>query len=153
MIQRIQTIYLVISLALVAFIFIVPIAHMAYNSEQFITFRATGFYDNASGTISIQTISLVILISISICLTGVSIFLFRKRVLQSRLCIIIMALLAGLEAVIIYNIIYFIQRIPGVNWSPGLSLIFPPVAIIMTWFAFRGIRRDESIVRESDRLR
>jgi hypothetical protein len=69
------------------------------------------------------------------------------------LCIINIVLLAGLEALFIYNIVFFTQRVPGVNWSPGLSFIFAPVAIILTFLALRGIRKDELLVRLSDRIR
>jgi len=153
MIQRIQTIYLVLSLVLVALIFVIPIANVTYNNEQFVTFRVTGFYDNASETTSVQTLFVVILVSILICLLGLTIFLYKRRIMQARLCIINIALLAGLEAFIVYNIIYFTKRVPGVNWSPGLSLVFPLIAIILTWLASKAIRKDEKLVRESDRLR
>jgi hypothetical protein len=153
MIQRIQTIYLVVSLVLIALIFFVPIAQLTYNGEQFTTFRATGFYDNVSGTFSIRTISVVILIAAIISLYGISIFLYKKRVLQARICIINIILLIGLLAIFIYHVVFFVQRVPGVNWIPGLSFILPPVAIILTWLAFRGIRKDELLVRLSDRIR
>lgn len=145
--------YLVVSLVLIALIFVIPVAQLKYDSEQFITFRATGFYDNASGTISMQTFSVVILISLIVFLFIVSVFLYKKRAYQARLCIINIVLLAGLEALFIYNIVFFTQRVPGVNWSPGLSFIFAPVAIILTFLALRGIRKDELLVRLSDRIR
>ncbi len=153
MIQRVQTIYLAVSLLLVVLIFVVPIAQLTYDSQQFITFRTTGFYDNASGTISVQTLSVVILMAVIIFMYGISIFLYKRRVLQGRICIINIILLAGLLAVFIYHLAFFVQRVPGVNWSPGLSFLFPPVAIILTWLAFRGIRKDELLVRLSDRIR
>lgn len=153
MIQRVQTIYLVVSLVLIALIFFVPIAQLTYNSEQFITFRATGFYDNASATFSVRTLSVVILLAVIISLYGISIFLYKSRVLQARICIINLILLTGLLAISIYHIVFFVQRVPGVNWIPGLSFIFPPIAIILTWLAFRGIRKDELLVKLSDRIR
>jgi hypothetical protein len=153
MIQRVQTIYLIVSLILIVLIFVVPIARLTYDSEQFITFRAIGFYDNASGTYSVQTFSVVILMAVIIFLNGFAIFLYKRRVLQGRICIINIILLAGLLAVFIYHLIFFVQRVPGVNWSPGLSFIFPPIAIILTWLALRGIRKDELLVRLSDRIR
>lgn len=153
MIQRIQTIYLAASLVLVGLIFIVPVAHLTLNSEPFITFKATGFYDIVSGTISVQTLSVVILLSVIILLYVASIFLYKRRVLQLRICIVNIILLVGLLALFIYNIIFFVQRVPGVNWSPGLSFTFPLIAIILTWLAYRGIRKDDLLVRLSDRIR
>jgi len=153
MIQRIQTIYLLVSLVLIVLIFVVPIAHLTYNSEQFTTFRAIGFYDNASGTYSVQTLSVAILMAVTISLYVISILLYKRRVIQGRICIINIILLAGLLALFIYYVVFFVQRVPGVTWSPGLSFVFPPIAIILTWLAFRGIRKDELLVKLSDRIR
>jgi hypothetical protein len=153
MIQRIQTIYLFLSLMLIALILFIPIAQLTYNGEHFTTFRATGFYDIASGKFSVRTLSVVILLVVIISLYFISIFLYKKRILQLRICIINIILLIGLVAIFIYHVVFFVQRIPGVNWMPGLSFILPPIAIILTWLALRGIRKDEMLIRLSDRIR
>ena len=39
------------------------------------------------------------------------------------------------------------------GWKYGLSLYLPFVGVTFNWLAIRLIRRDEKIVRDSDRLR
>jgi len=153
MIQRIQTLYLFASLVIIALIFLVPIAHMTYAGEQFVTFRPTGFYDDFAGTLTLSAIPVVILISVILCIYIAIIFLYKKRIIQARLCMINIVLLAGLITLFIYHLVFFMNRVPGVDYSLGLSFIFPPIAIILTFLAFRGIRKDENLVRLADRIR
>jgi hypothetical protein len=153
MIQRIQTIYLFVSLVLIALIFVVPIAHLIYGGEQFITFRPAGFYDDYAGTVNLPTITVVILISVILCVYIISIFLYKRRVIQARLCVINIVLLAGLLAVFIYHLVFFIKRVPGADFSPGLSILFPLIAVILTYLAFRSIRKDELLVKLAERIR
>jgi hypothetical protein len=153
MIQRIQTLYLFASLVLIALIFLVPVAELTYGNSQHVIFRITGFYDDVSGSLILPAIPVLILVSVIACLYIISIFLFKRRIIQVRLCVINMVLLAGLVGLYIYHLAFFLKKVPGVDYKPELSFLFPIIALILTYLAFRGIRKDENLVRLAERLR
>ena len=153
MIQRIQTVYLFASLVIIALIFLVPVAELTYGNSQHVIFKITGFYDDVSGSLILAAIPVVILVSVIVCLYIISIFLFKRRIIQARLCVINMVLLAGLVGLYIYHLLYFVKKVPGVEYKPELSFLFPIIAIILTFLAYRGIRKDENLIRLAERLR
>lgn len=83
-----------------------------------------------------------------------AIFLFKNRPLQARLAggaagASIMSL--ALAGFVIYQIM---QQMPsGGNAQYGAGLAMPVVAMICNWLAARFIRKDEQLVRSADRLR
>jgi hypothetical protein len=153
MIQRVQTLYLFASLVLAGLIFLVPVAELTYGNNQVVIFRVTGFYDDVSGSLILPAIPVVIIVSVIECLYIISIFLFKRRPIQARLCVINMILLAGIVGLYIYHLAFFMKKVPGVDYKPELSFLFPVIAIILTYLAFRGIRKDEYLVRLSERIR
>ena len=82
----------------------------------------------------------------------IDILLFKRRSLQMRVASFCMILLVFWY--IAYGIICFYLLQPTVNlysshWSAGL----PAAALILLYLAFRGILKDEMLVRSLDRLR
>lgn len=153
MIQRIQTLYLFASLVLIALIFLFPVAELTYSNDQHVIFKVTGFWDDVSGNQIVPAIPVVILVSIIVCLYVISIFLFKRRIIQARICIVNIVLLTGLVGLYIYHFVFFVKKVPGGDYTPGLSFIFPFIAVILTYLAFRGIRKDELLIRLADRIR
>ena len=86
----------------------------------------------------------------------VTIFLYKKRLLQFRLCVVETVLLAG---VMLFEIYYIWGRCAEPRRSPfqpGNSpppRFFPPVSLIFTYLALRGIRKDILLVKSLDRIR
>lgn len=93
-----------------------------------------------------STYALVILTGISILLSFITIFLFKNRKLQLRLC------LSGtlLSALII--VLYFIE-IKNLSGSISLSAVFVFAILVGYILAAIGIRKDEKLVKALDRLR
>ena len=86
-------------------------------------------------------------------LTFLSIFLYKHRALQMRVCSFCMILLVG------WYIIYaaFAWTITGVlgadSFRVGVAASLPCVSLILLYLSFRGIMKDEKLVRSLDRLR
>ena len=84
MIQRIQTLYLLIVTALVAVMLFAPLAWFAGQAGEY------GLYAfslrSADGTLAQPTLYLGILLALAAALPLVTIFLYRRRLLQIRLC-------------------------------------------------------------------
>ncbi|HHV04745.1 MAG: DUF4293 family protein [Bacteroidales bacterium] len=121
MIQRIQTLYLAIALGLMVSIFF-------------------GIYATY--------IPFVILTGAVCALLLLTIFLFRVRKIQIRLCIYISLILLGQQ--IWMGAVYFTNFM---HVSFPVSTVFPLIAIILIILALRAIGSDEALVRSYERLR
>jgi hypothetical protein len=138
MIQRVQTIWMILAAAAV-----------------FLTFTLTfPFYSGALSTDSsfhavIATENLFLVILTSALGTGIliDIFLFKQRSIQFR--IIIFALL--LEGLIIF---LYIKQTPAFSkGNLGLGSALHLLIILFLIFAARGIYKDSKLIKESNRLR
>ena len=131
MIQRIQTLFLLAATALLTSLFFVTIARSQVEAVKLV-----------------QIIPLLVFNVITIALSFISIFLYKKRILQLRLTILNSIILIGYQSWIVY---LFIIRPDGSAFTT--PAVFPIIAAILSWLAFRYIARDEAMVRAADRLR
>jgi uncharacterized membrane protein (UPF0182 family) len=131
MIQRIQTLFLLAATALLTSLFFVTIARSQMETVKLV-----------------QIIPLLVFNVITTALSFISIFLYKKRMLQLRMTILNAIILIGYQAWIVY---LFIIRPDGSAFTT--PAVFPVIAAILSWLAFRYIARDEAMVRAADRLR
>lgn len=154
MIQRIQTAFLLIASILMIFVATFPTAEFVGNPDQSVFelgFKGlTG--EAAVDAITFSTIPLSILISLCLLIPIVTIFLFKKRVLQIRLSVFSIILLLGLEGLMFYYV-RAIQSALDASVSFKLFFIFPLASAILVFLALRAIARDEALIRSLDRLR
>ena len=80
------------------------------------------------------------------------IFLFRRRALQMRLCTFCIILLVGWYAALVAFAYILGDGLVG-EFRPQLWAAIPAINAILLYLAFRGILRDEMLVRSLDRLR
>ena len=90
---------------------------------------------------------LMILTGISIALSLITIFLYKDRKLQLRLC------LTGVAFSILILIIYFIQTKKFQTGSTSLSCLFAFAVFAGYILAARGIWKDQKLVKTLNRLR
>ena len=148
MIQRIQTLYLLVTAALVATTLFTPLASFFSDAGSFelhaFSFRAV------AGDAHQNTFYLGLLLAAACLLPVVTIFCFRNRMLQIRLCGVELVLLLG-DLVFIAIYCWLALRASGGEWSLiAASLRVPAVLVAM---AMRSIFRDEILVRSLDRIR
>ncbi|MGV8878022.1 MAG: DUF4293 domain-containing protein [Sphingobacteriaceae bacterium] len=155
MIQRLQSIYLLLaSLALFA-LFLFPIAHDVIIDNIPKTIKLTGMYEIINGQ-EVQTTSFIILNIAAVIialLPLVVIFFYKKRKRQLSMCYGTVLAIIGMSfwvAQTIKNVVAG-ASITANNYSIGALL--PSIAIIMMIFAIKGIRNDEKLIRSADRLR
>ena len=131
MIQRIQTLFLLAALGLLAGMFFAPL--VTYIDE-------TIFYRS----------SWILLFFLILCsaVAFITIFLYRHRMAQIRLCLFNSLVLLGLQGIIIY---YMITAAPGGVFS--LTVAFPLIAVILLALALRYTGRDEAMIKSLNRLR
>ena len=144
MIQRIQSIYLLIATLLSGgLIFLLNL----WVTEQGIKFFAL---DSISSD-NLVLASVFVLFIASAVLTLTTIFQFKKRQLQfvlGRLTILINFILVGI-------LVYFSQNLSGeIKISEkGIGLLIPIFTIVFVVLANKAIKRDEELVKSVDRLR
>lgn len=155
MIQRIQTVYL-IAVVILSIVFLGGDFITFKNSldaELFVDFSGIWKSVNGGGftLLGAQYILTGLFVLIAL-LSGIVIFLFRKRKLQMKLCL----LLIIISIVSIALIIYYVVMITGryqVSPVPGFRILIPLIILIFSILAYSGIRKDENLVRSYDRLR
>ncbi len=137
MIQRIQSIYLLLSTAAIALFNFLPLG-IDETPEPDIIAMAPNFIELFGIAIGIGAISLI------------NTFLFKNRKLQMNICKLTMVLILGL----IGASAYFLLGVPETTIeSPHVGLIMPLFALIFSFLAMKKIGQDEKLVRSIDRLR
>jgi hypothetical protein len=154
MIQRIQTLYLFFALVFISLMFFFPLAEFLSAENELYIFCFDGIQNEKAmeGNYLQQTMPVLILLSVISLVLFINIFLFKNRVLQMRLCIFDILLMLGLCGLMVYYILNTTKRLDATAYY-NYPLIFPLIAIILTYMAFRRIRHDELLVRSYDRIR
>ena len=154
MLQRIQSIYFSISFILIILVIFFPITRFIGEDSQVYLLQIWGIVlaGAATPTIVISTIPLLILFLVIPLLLLVSLFSFKKRIRQIRFSIFSMLLMVG-SLVLIY--FYRRQGIITFNAEAFFTLFaaFPIISAILTYLGFRGVKKDEELIRSYDRIR
>ena len=146
MIQRIQSIFLLLAAAASFSLFALPFA-----SVDKATAEAGVFQDKVFNVMDHP--ALMGLFGAAGLLAFISIFLFKNRKLQMRLAIF--AFIANLLATV-FGVIFFMQNGGGVESSQindGIGAFVPLVSLICCLLAYRFTQKDDKLVRSMDRLR
>ena len=153
MIQRIQSLYLLLVAVLTGLMLLMPLGTFLGGTEE-MYLTAFGFSDAADGT-PVESAFAAMVIAAAL-LPFVTIFLYKKRLLQFRLCVVETVLLAG---VMLFEIYYIwggarsLSTLAVSAWKLSAAAFFPPVSLIFTYLALRGIRKDILLVKSLDRIR
>lgn len=136
MIQRIQSIWLLLASA------------CAFLTLKFSFYSGTYAADNAYHEVNGGENFLLMLTT---CLIGtlalLTIFLYKNRKLQLRLCIV------GILLTAVLIVLYLREMKDFLKGDPNLWALLPAGAVVFFFLAARGINKDEKMVKDSDRLR
>lgn len=147
MIQRIQTIFILVAGLLIAALFVLPFAHISVD-EVIHIFNAKGI--SSDEILIFNGLPIMIFIGIITVLHFVIIFLYKKRIRQIRFLSFTIILLLGLFGMFFY-FTYAGFTEPKVAFK--VSVTFPILAIILDYLAIRAIGKDEALIRSMDRIR
>ncbi len=147
MLQRIQTLYIMVAAILIGILFALPFAEIAHNNQLFL-FDIRGIVRN--GIVEENGMAIAVFIGIILLLHIVVAYSFKKRIRQIRLLVFTIILLLGL-----FGMFYFFTyySFSGAEVSFKLPVVFPLVAIILDYLAIRNIGKDEALIRSIDRIR
>lgn len=157
MIQRIQTLWLILASLTLFLLFVFPYSHFADQLGIAHALKITGLYKNTGGqTILVhpfilQTITTVILAV----LPFIIIFNYKSRKRQSQFIYLMITFIVLLG---IWLYVSSQKAIDAVNQQIGIGnldigTLLIPVCFIFLFLALKGIRHDERIIKSADRLR
>ena len=157
MIQRIQTVYFIAIVVLSCLAFFMPVANLYDSANAFfysLNYKGLVLLEgnetiilNNLNTWSLKTISALIPFT-----AFVTMFLYKKRVLQIRLSFINMILMLGYYAILFLTVIQGANRMES-EWNLNIPAAFPLVCLILNWLAIRAIGKDEALIKSLNRLR
>lgn len=147
--QRIQTVFLVITIIALLISLIQPV----WIGPEGSTLILTPFYLLQNDQYSYLPYSITAILDVAgITLALIEIRRYDNRLLQMKLGALNTLILAGMMISAIWLSSNLTEQHPaGFRYGVGLYMIF--AAVICNWIALRFIRRDERLVKDSERLR
>ena len=150
MLQRIQTVYLLLASICMVVSLLTNLATFAMGGD-FIQFEAMGFYLN--NEIIFSTWGLFVIGNISAVLSVIIVFLYNKRMVQIRLSSMNIFLMLGYYGLIAFYVFKRNPEIESTFQNVGIGMIMPFIAIVFTYLAIRKIGADEALIRSLNRIR
>ena len=111
-----------------------------------------GIVNIDEGDYIIKAIPLTILLAVIVLLLLITIFSYKNRILQMRLSVFSILLMLGLLGLIFFYAMHGKSKINGEIFYL-YPVIFPVISVILTFLAFKGVKKDEELVRSYDRIR
>ena len=155
MIQRIQTVYLLIIVLLSGFTIFLPLADLLNTSEGltylvnlkgiYLIQGAENIYQSSVWSLSMVTL-LIPFLSI------ISIFSYKNRIKQIRLSVINMLVMIGFY-VLLFLYLWLGSKNLNADWHLRTVCILPLISIILNYLAIGAIGKDEALVKSLDRIR
>lgn len=149
MIQRIQSVYLLVVTILMIICMCNPVGSIIASTNEISEFGnlCITLPDGSKDYAPWALFAILMVVAI---LSFVTIFLFKKRMLQIRLTIFSSIMLIGYYLALVALALMLAE---GTSFTPSWIICLPFVAIVLNWLAIRGIGADEALVKAYDRLR
>lgn len=153
MIQRIQSMFLILSLFCTGIFYFLPFGKIILADASALPLMITGVEFTKNGQdVVYSLLPLLIMFSLINLVTLVSIFLYKHRMLQIRMNIFNIIMQLGSIGIMFLYLTDAAKKI-GTDYHTSILIILPVVAAILTFLAIRSIAKDEALVRSISRLR
>jgi len=139
MIQRIQSLYLLVSAISMSALFFLPLATSSGTDDSWFS----------DGRLDAGDMPFMAGAAVCVVISVLAIFLFAQRqrqLLMVRVAMLMMVILTGYAGLSMYQ-----SAAEGI--SAGYGIVMPVIALLSGWLASKGIQKDEQTVRGMDRLR
>jgi len=148
MIQRIQTVYLLIVVGLLITAMCLPMGYfidaMGEHPFKALGLEVNGAIQSTWGLFGILMVSTIVAVA--------TIFLYKNRMLQIRMSIFNSILLIGYYLTFL-AFMFVLKKDLNAAFQISWALCLPLISIILNYLAIRAIGRDEVMVKAADRLR
>lgn len=149
MIQRIQSVYLLVVTILMVICMCSPVGSIIASTNEISEFGNLCI-TLPDGTKDYAPWALFAILLVVAALSFGTIFLFKKRMLQIRLTIFSSVMLIGYYLALVAYIFMLAEE---TTFNASWTICLPFAGIILNWLAIRGIGADEALVKAYDRLR
>ena len=155
MIQRIQSIFLLAASIIMLVLFWKPLAQLELTGNVFLFFHHNEIAsaDPATSFQEIPTWPVTIILLLIIGISLYTIFQFKNRIRQIRLCIFNIILQFGLVGLVYFFVRYTMNQEGGIHSAFLWPIVIPFISIILTYLALKRIQRDELLIKSIDRFR
>ena len=147
MIQRIQSVYLLISTILIGLLFLLPFAEIAKDGAIYL-FNFKGVL--LDGAVKTNGLVISVLLVMIIVLNVFAIFSYTNRGKQVKLVWGVILMLVVLLVAFVY---FTYLAYSGAQIGFKLGAVLPLIAIVLDYLAIRSINKDEALIRSIDRIR
>jgi len=154
MIQRIQTLFLLIASMLLFLGFFTPLAKITItNPNDIISLYPYKMVSMVKGE-SATTLFLVngIMLGVAAILGVINIFNYKKRKLQMLFCVIT-AILIFVTCNLSFLLILTTMSSTNASISYNIISVFPIIALVLVYLAYRAINKDEKLIKSINRIR
>jgi hypothetical protein len=152
MIQRIQTVYLLLSFVFQLAMFFLPVAAFALPDKSIIELLLSNPDSNPLLSINYLNILLLIVLIINSLYILVILFLYKNRIKQIKLCGLNIFVLIVFQLLLVF-IVFYIGNNSEAIIIYKVALVFPLISAILSFLALKNIKKDEKLIRSIDRIR
>lgn len=154
MIQRIQSLYLLIATVLTAFLLFLNTALIQTSDALLFEFTTQKIVNSFNQELLYRQIPLLLLNVVMILFGLYIIFQFKNRALQKKLSWVLLVLNLVFIAALFYFLGEASKNIPNVSKTTYLfPIVIPFVNAVLVFLAIRGISNDEALIKAVDRIR
>lgn len=152
MIQRIQTVYLLLAAVAGLLCLCLPIGEYVAGGERVATvFNLWLAFDGGARTFAPWPLFAVLVLATA--LAAYAIFGYRNRRAQARLCAFAVLLVVGWYALFAVEALAVGCGVAGARFTPTWQCALPFCTLVALLFARNRILADEKLVRAADRIR
>ncbi len=160
MIQRIQTVYLLLAAILLGLIFFFPIAEISRDAIVY-EFNENGFVYSSTNSSSMNEMSgyqpifpVYLWLTITVACIIIAILFFKKRGVQIKLNYLNTLLSLGLIVYLFYSADSFNENLgSNAQTTYKIGLYLAVAALPFLILASRSIKKDENLIKSLDRIR
>lgn len=153
MIQRVQTLFLLIATIASVLMIVIPFYQMIGPNDDVLKLYYTGLENVTRGEVIYRTLPLAVITVVTGLISFITILLFQRRTLQMRLCVYNILLIIAQFGLILFYYFSLKNKFDAGLTSFSFTAILPLVNIVLIFQAFRAIRRDDLLIKSYDRLR
>ena len=152
MLQRPQTLFLLGAFILSLLLLVGSLAEFSMQGSDYVL-KSSGLFGGEGERMQLVTWPLLLFFIVLGSLSFLNIFFYRHRVRQMRICVFLILLNLGAVAMMFFYVYMARLQLEGALVLYKWRFVAPPISVILNYFAFRRIRRDELMVKAYDRIR
>lgn len=155
MLQRIQTVYLLLIVILSGITFYLPVVDFVVLKSgltYLLDFNGVYLLKSTGNVSESSSWGLTVLAGLVPIIAFVSIFMYKNRIKQIRLCVMNMLFMILYYVVLAIYIWLSVGRLEA-DWHLRATALFPLICLILNYLAIGAIGKDEALVKSLDRIR